>query len=287
MVKKIHFILPAGGVRGAFQAGFLYGLFTNYKDSFEIARIDGTSVGALNGFAIINHKYDYLKNLWYSLNTINDLFSNWTESYFLGSLQNYYKGFYNSGMLSNSKIAGLLKNDFNEWDNYDKNYKDKYSCVCVNLDNAKSEYILGSNNNIREYVKASASPWIVTCPTEIDNIKYTDGALLEAYPLKYINKCNADLTVIVGYDQEHLKYKSYKSDDLLNYLANLIDIARFNSLNTLRLQELIKNTDQNKIISIANPMKILINDFNKENIIEGFSEGVEFADTFYNTYIKK
>ena len=190
-------------------------------------------------------------------------------------------------MLSNSKIAGLLKNDFNEWDNYDKNYKDKYSCVCVNLDNAKSEYILGSNNNIREYVKASASPWIVTCPTEIENIKYTDGALLEAYPLKYINKCNADLTVIVGYDQEHLKYKSYKSEDLLNYLANLIDIARFNSLNTLRLQELIKNTDQNKIISIANPMKILINDFNKENIIEGFSEGVEFADTFYNTYIKK
>ena len=58
---KIHFILP-GGLRGAFQAGFMFNLFNLYNDHFEIARIDGTSVGALNGFAIINKKYENLKN---------------------------------------------------------------------------------------------------------------------------------------------------------------------------------------------------------------------------------
>ena len=51
-IPNIHFILPAGGVRGAFQAGFLHQLFTNYEDKFNIARIDGTSVGSINGFAI-------------------------------------------------------------------------------------------------------------------------------------------------------------------------------------------------------------------------------------------
>ena len=30
--KKIHFILPGGGVTGCFQAGFLYRLFKDYKD---------------------------------------------------------------------------------------------------------------------------------------------------------------------------------------------------------------------------------------------------------------
>ena len=46
---KIHFILPGGGFRGAFQAGFMYNLFKQYEDTFEITRIDGTSAGALNG----------------------------------------------------------------------------------------------------------------------------------------------------------------------------------------------------------------------------------------------
>ena len=41
-LPKIHFILPGGGVRGAFQAGFLYKLRKIYGDKFEIARIDGT-----------------------------------------------------------------------------------------------------------------------------------------------------------------------------------------------------------------------------------------------------
>ena len=271
MVKKIHFILPAGGVRGAFQAGFLYGLFTNYKDSFEIARIDGTSVGALNGFAIMNNKYEYIKDWWFSINSFSDLFSNWTESYFLGSIQNYYKGYYNSGMFANSKITGMLKSDFTEWDNFDETYKDKYSCVCVNLNTAQPEYVKGSSCKIREFITGSASPWIITNPIEINNVKYTDGALLESYPIRYIDKCNADLTVIVGYDQEHLKFKSYKSEDIISYLANLIDIARYNTQNILKLRELINNTDQNKIISIANPMKILFNDFNTESIIEGFN----------------
>ena len=36
--KKIHFILPGGGVKGSFQAGFLYHLFKNYSNDFESIR---------------------------------------------------------------------------------------------------------------------------------------------------------------------------------------------------------------------------------------------------------
>ena len=85
-LPKIHFILPGGGVRGAFQAGFMYNLFKKYDDQFEIARIDGTSVGSLNGFAIMNKKYENLK-IWLNINNINDLFSNWSDKYLIGILQ--------------------------------------------------------------------------------------------------------------------------------------------------------------------------------------------------------
>ena len=101
--------------------------------------------------------------------------------------------------------------------------------------------------------------------------------------MKHVNKCDADFTVIVGYDQEHFKYISGDNRNLLTYLANLIDIARFNSLNTHKLKELI---DSGKVIGIANPMTMLFVHFDNEAIKDGFTKGEEFAEAFYKTYIK-
>ena len=61
-MKSIHFILPGGGVKGCFQAGFLYKLFTDYSESFSIYRIDGTSVGSINGMATILGEFETLKH---------------------------------------------------------------------------------------------------------------------------------------------------------------------------------------------------------------------------------
>ena len=166
--KNIHFILPGGAVRGAFQAGFLYKLFSKYSSYFTIARIDGTSVGSINGIAIMNDKYDLLKEFWYSLNSINDIFDNWCNS-FLGNWISTYRGFYNNGLYSNKKLNNILISSLQEsWNMKSTLYKDKFSCVVVNIDTAKSEYIYGSNKNIIDYVTASASPWIVTNPIKID-----------------------------------------------------------------------------------------------------------------------
>ena len=85
-------------------------------------------------------------------------------------------------------------------------------------------------------------------------------------------------------NQEHFKYVSGDNRNLLTYLANLIDISRFNSLNTHKLKELI---DSGEVIGIANPMTMLFVHFDNEAIKEGFSTGEEFAESFYNTYINK
>ena len=223
---KIHFILPAGGVRGAFQAGFLHQLFQEHNEYFSIARIDGTSVGALNGFAIINNKIDTLKKIWFNIESINDLFSSWSNSYILPDYLSYYHGFYKGGLFSNEKLHKLIK-DTSEtiWDSLSEDYKNKYSCAVVNIGTAKSKYVKGSDTNIIDYIVASASPWVISNPVKIEDELYADGGLLETYPIEFIDKCDADITLILGYDQEHFNFISRENDNILTYLANLIDIS--------------------------------------------------------------
>ena len=188
-IPNIHFILPAGGVRGAFQAGFLYQLFTNYNETFKIARIDGTSVGSINGFAIMNKKYDSLKDIWLNIESINDLFENWSESYVFKNYISFYQGFWKNGMYSNNKLKNIIiSNSNNSWNKFEDEYKSKFSCAVVNINKAKTVYINGTNPNIIDYITASAAPWIVTNPVNINDELYTDGGLLETYPIKYINK---------------------------------------------------------------------------------------------------
>lgn len=284
-IPNIHFILPAGGVRGAFQAGFLYQLFTNYEDKFNIARIDGTSVGSINGFAIMNKKYKSLKDIWLNIESINDLFDNWSESYVFKDLVSYYHGFYKNGMYSNNKLKNIIiDNSNNTWETLEDDFKSKFSCAVVNINKANTSYINGTNPNIIDYITASAAPWIVTNPVDINGDLYTDGGLLETYPIKYVNKCQADISVIVGFDQEHFSFAPQQNGNLLQYLANLIDIGRFNSINSILTKQLIEN--DSGVIAIANPMHITFIDFNKEAINDGFRQGIDFANTFYKTYIE-
>ena len=109
MKKKIHFILPAGGIRGSFQAGFLHDLFTNYKNTFDVYRIDGTSVGSINGIMTLLEEFSILKETWFDIEKITDFFSKWSNFPIIGSLQNLYYGFWNKGVFNNQLLNNKLK----------------------------------------------------------------------------------------------------------------------------------------------------------------------------------
>ena len=163
--------------------------------------------------------------------------------------------------------------------------EDGGSCAVVNIKTAQTEYIKGDDEKLLDYITASASPWIVTNPIKINDDLYTDGGLLETYPIKNINAVGADMTLILGYDQEHFAFESNNNSNMLEYLANLIDIARFNSVNTQIVRNFIKNKKED-LICLPNPMKVSFVDFNKETIAYGFKQGEEFADNFFKTYIE-
>ena len=108
----------------------------------------------------------------------------------------------------------MLKIPHKNWENYSDTFKQKYSCAVVNLENGRTKYVYGDDPDIIKYITASASQ-VISNPVEIEDEQYADGGLLETYPIKHVDKCDADITVIVGYDQEHFKYKSGDNRNLL------------------------------------------------------------------------
>lgn len=285
MVKKIHFILPSGGVRGCFQAGFMYELFTHYSSSFSIARVDGTSVGAINGIAVICDRIDLLKSIWFEISTIHDFFSSWSTLPIIGTLKNLYNGFYRNGLYNSNELRKkLCDNLLESIQSLPAETLDKYSCCATNVSEAKSEYVKGSHPQLIEYILASASPWILCNPKTINGQMYTDGAVLDAYPIQYVDDADADLTVIVGFDQESVHLGTPNTSHLLYFIASLLDISRLHSFNTFKLKQYLRTS---KCIPITNTMKISMVNFSQENIREGFEQGQRMAHLFYRTYLNE
>lgn len=272
--KKIHFILPGGGVRGSFQAGFIYQLRTKYNDYFEIYRIDGTSVGALNGLALILQDPEDIKKIWFSIENIESVFNPWGVKPIWNRLKMVYQGFYKKSLYQNDGLQKIIKSNL---DKVDTNIIDKYNCVVTNIYTGDFEYINGTHANINELIVASASPWIISPPVSTSNHLYIDGGLLQTYPIDNIKNSEADIKLLLGYDTTHLNKIGMTGDNIITYLARLIDISRLNHPN---IKKLTKYINKYNMIPIENPLQYPFLDFSRENITSGFDLGIEAADKF-------
>lgn len=258
--KRIHFILPGGGVNGAFQAGFLYRLMSDYAQYIEIERIDGISVGALNGICILLEHPELIKNIWYSIEERNNIFDSHLTN----------RDVWNKGSLYNSnglrEIVMTYKNYINQNDLI------KFNCVVHNSNKHCYEYINGLNENIWDFIIASASPPMLSPYSKIGENFYTDGGLDQVYPIDYIQHDNSIMNVIVGY---------YNNTDY-----NLFNLYKFMKKsihnNIIKICELLK---EDKVISVVNPCRNNIIDFRREIIEEAFKFGEDSAKKFYSEYI--
>ena len=285
MKKKIHFILPSGGIRGSFQAGFLYLLFTKYKDKFEIYQIDGCSVGSLNGLLMCIDDPNYIKNMWLNFKTINDIFPSQSEIY---GLKKFISAVYSLNSLAysnNNKIKQIISNNKHK---VNMNLLSKYNCCTVNIDTGKEEYINGSNENIFDYALASASPWILTPPIKINNNFYIDGALFNRDPIKNIKNSNADLILVLGSNRNLDMRKDIYGKNLLEFSNRLICLASSekNIMNNNYLYKIEK--EKNNIVVVDNlglgdlsdTNLDYVENFIQENLKLGKEEGEKFAKKY-------
>ena len=281
MDKKpsIHFILPAGGVKGCFQFGFMYQLKKNFSHLFDIYQIDGTSVGALNGYSIITNSHEKMKKVWFSLKDREDLFSSWRIP-IINKLVIGYNALYNNGIFAKDKLKKHI---------YDSNKcsieMNKYNCAVCNLNTGETEYINGTNPNIEDFVLASSSPWIITEPVIIDNAAYIDGGLLDTYPIRDLKYSKADIIVFVGFDPHHDYISNGIGNNMLEYLAHLIDILRYqkHQHTKIDISDIYKSLNVVKIQTTVHTSNFL--NFDPEIIQKGFQDGVVAANKFVVDYL--
>jgi predicted acylesterase/phospholipase RssA len=283
MVDKptIHFILPGGGVKGSFQAGFLWCLKRYYGDYFELYQIDGCSVGALNGISYLLDDIDQLKTMWMNIDSLDDLFKRHTTIPILDTILSHYNTFYEKSMLNSNPIKKKIENGLK---NVNSKYLDKFNCVVTNIITGNYEYINGTNKDLSSYILASASPWVVSEPIKIANCLYTDGGLIQTYPLKCLKNSSATFKILLGYDETHQNKIGMPGSNVIHFLIRLLEISRKNGSNIKNLE---KKIEKYGLIKITNNTQFNFLDINKENIIYGFNDGMLEAHKFAKKYLVK
>lgn len=284
-LPSIHFILPGGGVKGCFQAGFIFRLISLYSEKFTVYQVDCTSVGALNGLAFIcDKKYiNNLKEIWFSIKNMNDIFCNISSSILLPSVLSHFYSVGNKALFSSEPLKKII-------DNFSKKIKEEkkniYNCTVLNINSGNTEYVNGNNSEINKYILASSAVWIIAPPIEINNILYSDGGLKECVPLKYIHDSEADYKLIIGYAGEFLNKEGKSGDNIYTYISRLINISNFD--HNLKCKEIIN--ENNNLIKINLPEDIDSFDFNpeiiKKNFIKGIIKADEFAEKYLNNFDK-
>lgn len=276
MTPKIHFILPSGGAKGCFQAGFLYQLFTQYSNMFSIYQVDGISIGAINGLSLFGD-IEKIKDIWLSIKNKDDLFSSLSNSYIFNDFFSYLYSFNNMSIFDNKNIKEFIYNYPIDYTNIHK-----YNCGVVNLNKGHLEYINGSNELIKDYVIGSSSPWILSPPCKINNTYYTDGGLLELYPSKYILNSKADLIVIVGYDSNYNKLTGDIGNNIFTYLERIIEVSMYTNIQ--KNIDFINNLHLNKLLIVENTSNIDILNFTQDDLKNGFNQGIESLEKFMKDY---
>jgi NTE family protein len=189
MSKKIKILLPGGGARGVFQAGFLQAV-KEYK--IPVDSITGTSVGALNAAMFISHydneDFHFWDNIWSTIKKRSDVFASQNFWYYILNIFGMV-AIYNSNPLK-KKIEKYV--DFEKL----KNSEIKFSCNSLDLRSGniyelqnkivviRSEYghiikthFIDDNNDILNGILASGSLPIVVEPVEHDGYLLIDGGM--------------------------------------------------------------------------------------------------------------
>lgn len=161
----IGLALSGGSIKGAFQAGALLALHENG----ELKRVKlaaGTSVGALNAYALSYISAPKLVEIYLSLKKRSDVFSrSWWK----------FKGLYSTQPI-NLKMASAVKG---------RPRKFETVAVCINLATGEQKYAHSDQYAHKYFVQASA-----VIPMFMEPIKelpeWYDGGVFEHTPARYV-----------------------------------------------------------------------------------------------------
>lgn len=172
-------VLSGGGSRAAFSVGVLKYLTQYQNRSWNI--ITGISSGALLGCYISQHKpenqreaTESLEDIWRSIEGNSAIYKHWFPR-FIPKFVGYISSFYLNGLFNTSPLKKLIKNNFNQKKLLESG--NRLFVGAVSAETGKYHFAREYDNNLLDFIVASAAFPVVFPPVMINNEMWMDGGL--------------------------------------------------------------------------------------------------------------
>jgi predicted patatin/cPLA2 family phospholipase len=284
MNKNINIFLTGGGIKGAFQGGFLYQLgkwleHNNSNNYYNIKKIYGSSIGSVNGSIFLNN-YKHLNDFWFSIKSYNSMISYWSRIPFIGRIISIIYGFFFKYSLINpKKFFDLIQ----KYCYHDKN--DKLNVCITNITDVSNDFIEHkdvSKELMVDYIIGSSSLWLLSMPKKINNKYYADGGLYKYIPINnnIIDSAKDDINIVLSC----LNNPDYSDigSNLLFYLDKLLHITtNISYKNDIKFIQTLNNFNC-YFIDKKLSNNISINNFNNDDVKKLWTCGIDYCNKFLN-----
>ncbi|MBP3461847.1 MAG: patatin-like phospholipase family protein [Bacilli bacterium] len=213
-------VLSGGGAKGSYEIG-VWKAIRKLNIDYDI--VTGTSVGALNGALMVQKDYIKALFLWYNLK-YDDVFKI-KEDYSLEEIKKFYKDEILKGGIDVTNLEKTVKKLINKKKFFKSNIK--YGLITVRFPSLKHMEMTKDNlneDNLVDYLIASASCFPAFKLKEIDSKLYLDGGFYDNMPINLAVKLGATEVIAVDLDEIGIKRK-VKYDIDVTYITpkNKID----------------------------------------------------------------
>ena len=225
-------VLSGGGAKGAYQIG-VWKALKKLRIKYDI--VTGTSVGAINGIFMVQNDFNKCNKVWNKINMKLLFEENIQDSNKKRELiKNYSKNFIKNNGTKPEGLEKLLEKNINKKRFF--NSKINYGLVSYNLTTKKPVIITKkdlTNNNLLDYLIASASCYPAFTPREINNEKLIDGGYYDNLPINLALKLGADEIIAIDLEAPGIKRnpKTKKEIIYINPNNNLSFFLKFDKQN--------------------------------------------------------
>lgn len=265
-------VLSGGGGKGAYQAG-VYKAIKKLGIEYDI--VTGTSIGALNGFLMVQDDLFKCLWLWKHIN-YNKIFEDFNNVVDEKTLKNKYFEKIINGGIDTKRIDKLVSRIYNPKRLYSSSID--YGVVAFDLAKLKPIIALKKEmdaSTLKKYIIASATCFPVFKPQKYEKEVLVDGGYYDTTPINLAIDLGATEVVAVELKAVGLRKKVKNKDVKITYITPNNDLTSFLVFEKEAAKKMIKfgYNDTMKVFKKFEGKKYT---FKKNNLINNYNKYSEY-----------
>lgn len=269
-------VLSGGGGKGAYQAG-VYKAIKKLGIEYDI--VTGTSIGALNGFLMVQDDLFKCLWLWKHIN-YNKIFEDFNDVVDEKTLKNKYFEKIINGGIDTKRIDKLVSRIYNPKRLYNSSID--YGVVAFDLAKLKPIIALKKEmdaSTLKKYIIASATCFPVFKPQKYEKEVLVDGGYYDTTPINLAIDLGATEVVAVELKAVGLRKKVKNKDVKITYITPNNDLTSFLVFEKEAAKKMIKfgYNDTMKVFKKLEGKKYT---FKKNNLINNYNK---YSEDFVET----